>query len=148
MSVVSVSGMSPNKPYLLRAMHEWISDNNMTPYMLVDASVSGVLVPAHAVKDGKVVLNLALQAVTALELGNDVISFRARFSGVAQVVNVPIDAVLAIYAQENGQGLMFSGDDIPPSPDTPPDGGNEVDATPETSDAKPARGKPRLHVVK
>lgn len=140
--------MTPNKPYLLRAMHEWISDNNMTPYMLVDAGVTGVLVPAHAVKDGKIVLNLSLQAVTALTLGNDVVGFRARFSGVAQAVSVPIDAVLAIYAQENGQGLMFSSD-ATPAPDTPPEGGkpNETSRAGD-ADAKPVRGTPRLRVVK
>lgn len=143
------SGMTSNKPYLLRAMHEWISDNTMTPYLLVDAGMNGVVVPPQAVKDGKVVLNLSLQAVTALSLGNDLVSFRARFSGVAQPVSVPMDAVLAVYAQENGQGLMFSADDTP-SPDTPPDGSREIatQSEPDDADAKPARGKPRLHVVK
>lgn len=143
----AVSEMTPNKPYLLRAMHEWISDNTMTPYLLVDAGIDGVMVPSQAIKDGKVVLNLSLQAVTALSLGNDVIGFRARFSGVAQAVSVPMDAVLAVYAQENGQGLMFSADDNP-APDTPPDGGKSSNANNDPDDAKPARGAPNLRVVK
>lgn len=99
--------MTDNRPYLVRALHEWICDNGLTPYLLVDAAVAGVRVPQQAVKDGRVVLNIAPRAVTRLDLANDVISFQARFSGVAMLVVVPLEAVLAVYAMENGQGMMF-----------------------------------------
>ncbi|MBX3726004.1 MAG: ClpXP protease specificity-enhancing factor [Xanthomonadales bacterium] len=99
--------MTDNRPYLVRALHEWICDNGLTPYLLVDAGVSGVRVPPQSVKEGRVVLNIAPRAVTRLDLANDVISFQARFSGVAMLVVVPLEAVLAVYAMENGQGMMF-----------------------------------------
>ena len=125
--------MSSNRPYLLRAVHEWISDNGLTPYLLVDAAVPGVQVPAQAIKDGRVVLNVALRAVAQLDLGKDRVRFLARFSGVSQTVEVPVHAVLAIYAQENGQGMMFQSDDsptpTPPStepPDAPPKKGGHL----------------------
>ncbi|MBB5207206.1 stringent starvation protein B [Chiayiivirga flava] len=102
--------MTSNRPYLIRAVHEWISDNGMTPYLLVDASVPGVHVPPSAVKDGRVVLNVAARAVTQLELGNAMIHFMARFSGVSQSIDIPVAAVQAIYAQETGQGMMMPAD--------------------------------------
>jgi stringent starvation protein B len=91
--------MTSNRPYLLRAMYEWIADNGMTPYILVDAAAPGVSVPKTAIKDGRVVLNIV-----------------ARFSGVSQSVETPMAAVLAIYAQENGQGMMFPAENGPPQP--------------------------------
>ena len=114
--------MTSNRPYLLRALHDWISDNGLTPYLLVDAAVDGVRVPPGAAKDGRVVLNTAARAVTQFEISNDYVRFMARFSGVSQAVHVPMAAVLAVYAQENGQGMMFPADDAPraPEPDTPP----------------------------
>lgn len=111
--------MSSNRPYLLRAIYEWISDNGLTPYLLVDAAVPGVQVPEHAIKEGRVVLNVAGRAVAHLELGKDRVRFMARFSGVSHSVDVPIAAVLAIYAQENGQGMMFPAENAPPSPPEP-----------------------------
>ena len=111
--------MSSNRPYLLRAMYEWIADNGMTPYILVDAAANGVSVPKSAVKDGRIVLNIAARAVAQLELGKDRVTFMARFSGVSQVVDVPMAAVLAIYAQENGQGMMFPAEGQAPPPSTP-----------------------------
>ncbi|MEZ5463645.1 MAG: ClpXP protease specificity-enhancing factor [Lysobacteraceae bacterium] len=99
--------MTSNRPYLIRAMYEWISDNAMTPYLLVDAAAEGVHVPPQAIKDGRVVLNIAQRAVARLELGNDWIRFQARFSGQAFPVEVPLAAVAAIYAQESGQGMML-----------------------------------------
>ncbi len=100
-------GMSSRRPYLLRAMYEWIADNGMTPHLLVDASRPGVRVPAFAVNDGKVVLNVAVRAVAALEMGNEEISFTARFGGVSHQVRVPIGAVLLIYARETSQGMAL-----------------------------------------
>jgi stringent starvation protein B len=127
--------MTSNRPYLLRALYEWIADNGMTPYLLVDAGAEGVQVPASAIKDGRVVLNIAARAVAQLDLGNREVRFLARFGGVSQAVQVPVGAVLAIYAQETGQGMMLpedggvlpeeSSDDTPTSPgDGPKRGGH------------------------
>ncbi len=99
--------MSSQRPYLLRALYEWIADNGMTPHVLVNAGMTGVRVPVHAVKDGRIVLNIAERAVAKLELGNDVLRFTARFAGVSQVVSVPLEAVIAIYARETGQGMAL-----------------------------------------
>lgn len=129
--------MTPNRPYLLRALYEWITDNQLTPHLLVDATTDNVRVPESYIRDGRIVLNVAPAAVQALQLGNDWIRFTARFAGVSREVEVPAAAVLAIYAKENGQGMMFTGDSDgePPSPDD--EGG-----------APKGRGKPGLRVVK
>lgn len=116
--------MTPSRPYLIRALHQWIVDNGLTPYVLVDAEAEHVEVPSQYVQDGKIVLNVAPQAVSGLDLGNDWIQFHARFSGVEATVSIPVHAVLAIYARENGQGMVFGedgGDEPPPepSPDRP-----------------------------
>jgi stringent starvation protein B len=111
--------MTSNRPYLLRALYEWISDNGLTPYLLVDAAIDEVRVPPGAAKDGRVVLNVAARAVTQFDISNERVAFLARFGGVSQPVYVPMAAVLAIYAQENGQGMMFSADNAPTDP-TPP----------------------------
>lgn len=140
--------MTPNRPYLLRAIYDWISDNDLTPYVLVDATFEGVSVPPQAVRNGQVVLNLTMQAVVNLDLGNDRVSFSARFSGVSQSVNFPIAAVQAIYAQENGQGMMFAeqdGGDEPPPPQIPPP---DSSPTEPEADKSRKRGAPHLKVVK
>lgn len=147
------SGMTSNRPYLLRAIYDWISDNGLTPYVLVDAAQPGVRVPPHVVKNGQVVLNLAMRAVANLDLGNDKISFQARFSGVSQSIVIPVAAVLALYAQENGQGMMFPADE---NEAAPPQGLEVVEnesgesSTPATGgdDDRPKRGAPHLRVVK
>ena len=115
--------MTSNRPYLLRALYEWIGDNGMTPYLLVDAGREGVRVPPSAVKDGRVVLNIAARAVAQLELGSNEVRFMARFGGVSQAVQVPVQAVLAIYAQESGQGMMLPDDDSPLPTNEPPSSG-------------------------
>ena len=102
--------MTSQRPYLLRALYEWIADNGMTPHVLVDARAPGVRVPAHTVKDGQVVLNVAERAVARLEMDNDALRFSARFGGVSQSVVVPIAAVIAIYARETGQGMALPPD--------------------------------------
>lgn len=102
--------MTSHRPYLLRALYEWIADNGMTPHLLVDAARPGVQVPAQAVKDGKIVLNIADRAVAQLQMSNDDIRFSARFGGVSQAVVVPVGAVLAIYARETGQGMALPED--------------------------------------
>ena len=122
--------MTSNRPYLLRALNEWINDNGMTPYLLVDALRDGVQVPASVVKDGRVVLNIAPRAVAHLGMDNREVRFMARFGGVSQSVVVPITAVMAIYAQETGQGMMLPEDgallpDDAPDPTPGPDAGGE-----------------------
>ena len=121
----SATPMTSHRPYLLRALYEWIADNGMTPHLLVDATKPGVQVPLHAVKDGKVVLNVAERAVSGLEMSNEVIQFSARFGGVSHAVAVPVHAVLAIYARETGQGMALpedTGNTAPPDDEpTPPD---------------------------
>ena len=126
--------MTSNRPYLIRAMYEWITDNGMTPYLLVDASVPGLRVPPNVAKDGRVVLNVAARAVAHLDLGNELVRFLARFGGVSQEVLVPVRGVLAVYAQENGQGMMLgaaedeeteAGEEPPQAPDA---GGDESKA--------------------
>ena len=124
--------MTSNRPYLLRALNEWICDNGMTPHLLDEAGREGVRVPAVAVKDGRVVLNIAPRAVTRLVLDNREVRFLARFGGVSESVVVPMPAVLAIYAQETGQGMMLPDDgaQLPDEPEGPdgsdpgPDGGD------------------------
>jgi stringent starvation protein B len=100
--------MTSNKPYLLRALNEWILDNELTPHIIVDVHAQGVEVPEQAIQDGKLVLNIAPQATQNLVVGNDCITFQARFSGTPFKIYLPIDAVMAIYARENGQGMMFA----------------------------------------
>jgi len=102
--------MTSHRPYLLRALYEWIADNGMTPHLLVDATRPHVQVPTHAVKDGRIVLNVAERAVAGLQMTNDVIRFSARFGGVSHAVSVPVAAVLAIYARETGQGMALPED--------------------------------------
>jgi len=120
----SPEGMTSNRPYLLRALYEWITDNGLTPHILVDAEVDGVNVPDHVIQKGKVVLNIADGATEQLMLDNEMIDFKARFSGNPYQIVIPMSAVIAIYARENGQGMMFAKDDSNPPPvdgsDTPP----------------------------
>ena len=102
--------MSPVKPYLIEALYRWISDNNLTPLVVADISVSGVKVPESAIEDGKVVLNISMTATQGLAMEDEVISFSARFSGRPFLVVIPMAAVTAIYARENSQGMMFDVD--------------------------------------
>ena len=99
--------MTPRRPYLLRAFYDWLVDNDLTPHLVVDATLPGVKVPMEFVSDGQIVLNVAPRAVGNLELGNEAISFSARFSGRPHSVIVPLYAAMAIYARENGAGTMF-----------------------------------------
>lgn len=113
--------MTTSRPYLVRAIHEWILDNEMTPHLLVDIEGEGVDVPAQQGQNGKIVLNISPQAVEGLMLGNDAIGFRARFGGISTDVYVPIDSVLAIYAKENGRGMVFNEEEDEPVPPDSPD---------------------------
>nr|WP_269469026.1 ClpXP protease specificity-enhancing factor [Leclercia tamurae] len=105
--IVEMSQLSPRRPYLLRAFYEWLLDNQLTPHLVVDVTLPGVQVPMEYARDGQIVLNIAPRAVGGLELANDEVRFNARFGGVPRQVSVPLAAVLAIYARENGAGTMF-----------------------------------------
>jgi stringent starvation protein B len=114
--------MTSSKPYLLRALYEWILDNDFTPHIIADAASAEVDVPPQAIQDGRVVLNISPSATGNLLMENDAISFKARFSGVSRDIWLPMPAILAIYARENGQGMMFAEGEDDDDPGTPPDG--------------------------
>lgn len=121
--------MNSSRPYLVRALYEWIVDNDCTPYVLVDAEQAGVQVPRQHVKDGQIVLNVAPGAVRQLAVGNDEVTFGARFGGVAMQVAIPITALRGIYARENGQGMLFEPESPAPEPaPAGPGGGKGADA--------------------
>jgi stringent starvation protein B len=126
--------MTSNRPYLIRAINEWLLDNNCTPHLLANAEAPGVDVPKQFIQDGKIVLNIGPNAVEGLRVTNDEVAFLARFSGVSQLVSLPISAVLAIYAKENGRGMMFNEE-------------ADTDPEPEGPDDKPP-SRPSLKVVK
>ncbi len=126
--------LTSTKPYLIRALYEWIVDNDLTPHLLVDAEADGVQVPVEFIVDGQIVLNISGTAVRSLDLGNEWIFFNARFNGVAQDVHIPVIAVKAIYAQENGKGMVFAEEELPPPP--------------PRDDQKGGPRKPSLRVVK
>ncbi len=130
--------MTSNRPYLIRALYEWIADNGLTPHLLVNAELAGVDVPAQYVHEGRIVLNIGAAAVQSLRLGNDLLEFSARFGGAPLWIHLPPLAVMAIYARENGQGMVFG--EEPQEPEQPE--GDEP--SPRT---QPAR-RPRLKVVK
>ncbi|HAS62997.1 MAG TPA: ClpXP protease specificity-enhancing factor [Vibrio sp.] len=104
---MDISSMTPRRPYLLRAFYEWLVDNDLTPHLVVAATLPGVRVPQEFVQDGQIILNVAPRAVGNLQLGDDEVTFSARFSGRPHTVIVPLYAVQAIYARENGAGTMF-----------------------------------------
>jgi stringent starvation protein B len=144
--------MTSHRPYLLRALYEWIADNGLTPHLLVDATKPGVRVPAHAVKDGRIVLNIAERAVAQLQMDNDDVRFSARFGGVSHAVIVPIGAVIAIYARENGQGMELPPDNAAQDPAPPSEAMSGHDDTPPDDEPPhnepPPRRGAHLRVVK
>ena len=99
--------LTATRPYLARAIYEWICDNNLTPHLLVDATQPNTMVPEQFIQDGQIVLNIAPHAVHQFNMGNDTITFSARFGGVSRDIYVPLNAIVGIYARENGQGLFF-----------------------------------------
>ena len=131
-----MANLSSNRPYLIRALYDWLVDNRQTPYLLVNAKYKGTQVPRQFVEDGRIVLNIDPGAVSNLYLGNETISFRARFGGVAEDVLVPPGAVLGIYAKENGQGMLF------------PEGQDGDDGTDHDPEPHKPGGRPSLKVVK
>lgn len=137
--------MTSSRPYLIRAIYEWVVDNAQTPYLLVDAQGDDVQVPREYVQDGRIVLNVAPSAVARLDLGNEYVSFSARFGGTPREVTVPVHCVLAVYSRENGQGMMFA-EEEEPEPPTPSPGGGEDAAPPGRPPG--GSGRPSLKVVK
>ena len=130
--------MTPSKPYVIRAIYDWIVDNNCTPHLLVDADAEGVEVPQDYVTDGQIVLNVSPSAVVNLQLRNESVSFSGRFGGVPVDITVPVEGVIGIYARENGQGMIFDEEsDLDFDPEPP-----ETDPTPPSSD------RPSLRLVK
>ncbi|MEX0735674.1 MAG: ClpXP protease specificity-enhancing factor [Steroidobacteraceae bacterium] len=121
------------RPYLVRAMHEWMTANNQTPHLVVDASAATAEVPKAYVRDGRITLNVSWQATQGLKLGNEWIEFSARFGGVSQQVRVPIAAVLGIYARETGQGMLFQ---------------DEGEAPPPAAGPNDTGTRPKLRVIK
>jgi stringent starvation protein B len=124
----------PKRPYLLRAMHQWITECGHTPHVIVDAGRDGTEVPRAYVKEGRIVLNLSESATQLLRMGNDAIEFDARFDGTHYHVRFPVSAVLGVYAKETGEGMVFSEQDLGPEP-------------PSQSEEGAAR-RPQLKVVK
>jgi stringent starvation protein B len=159
---MEIKEMTPRRPYMLRAFYEWLVDNELTPHLVVDATLNGVRVPTEFIQDGQIILNVAPRAVGNLELGNDCVSFNARFGGKPHSVLVPIYAVQAIYARENGAGTMFeqeeayrlhADEDLTLSEDDN-QGGLSVahDSDDDGGDEPPpptrVKGKPSLRIIK
>ncbi|OOF56203.1 ClpXP protease specificity-enhancing factor [Rodentibacter genomosp. 2] len=143
---------SPKRPYLLRAYYDWLSDNDFTPYLVVDATYWGVNVPVEYVKDGQIVLNLSASATGNLQLTNDFIQFNARFNGVARELYIPMGAALAIYARENGDGVMFEPETVydelnrKPQSDQPTNFTEAVDK-PKTNKKVSAKSASHLRII-
>ncbi len=144
---------SPKRPYLLRAYYDWLVDNNFTPYLVVDATYLGVNVPVEYVKDGQIVLNLSANATGNLQLTNDFIQFNARFKGVSRELYIPMGAALAIYARENGDGVMFEPeevyDELNSEPDTeqPTSFHKAVDSPRKREEKKKTKSVSHLRIV-
>lgn len=132
--------LTPTRPYLARAIYEWICDNHLTPYLLVDATAANTSVPIEHVQDGQIVLNIVPHAVHALHMSNDAISFSARFGGVSRDIYVPFAALLGIYARENGQGLFFD-------PSEYADIQTEQDQVESQTEQEQAKKKPSLRIL-
>ena len=135
--------LTPTRPYLARAIYEWICDNNLTPHLLVDATQPNTMVPEQFIQNGQIVLNLAPHAVHKLNMNNNTITFSARFGGVSRDIYIPLNAVIGIYARENGQGLFFDPneyEDIQIHEDT-------LKSTTQAEETKPPKKKPSLRLL-
>lgn len=142
--------MNSSRPYLLRAIYQWIVDNDCTPYLLVNAVAPGVSVPVEYVENDKIILNIGPTAAHQLVLGDEEIEFNARFGGRPMEVAAPISAVLAIYARENGQGMLFTDDEGESEDSGDPEATDTNAAEDETADStdESARSRPNLKVIK
>jgi len=139
--------MNSSRPYLVRALYEWIVDNDCTPHMLVNAEYPAVQVPQGFASDGQIVLNISPSAVRSLHMDNEAVSFEGRFGGVAHTLYVPIGAILGIYARENGQGMVFELEPPLADEDDLQDDGVEPDDDGPPEPPRPS-GRPSLKVVK
>lgn len=146
----SPANMTPSQPYLLRALNEWIVDNGFTPQILVDSTHPDLNIPDAVRAGDRVVLNISPSAVRDLEIDNEYVSFVARFSGVSHAVLVPVEAVQAVYARENGQGMMFPEADQDDSGESAGESAQSSDGDSRSDGKKsgPKRGKPNLKVIK
>jgi len=142
------SALSSTRPYLVRAMHEWMTENSQTPLIVVDAQAEGVIVPLEHVKDGRIVLNVAWSATRDLQLGNDVVSFQARFGGVPQSISFPVEAIRGIYARESGQGMVFQDEPGQAEPSGNVLADAEQSGDTGSDDPRPRPNGPNLRVVK
>ncbi|NEX21565.1 ClpXP protease specificity-enhancing factor [Thiorhodococcus mannitoliphagus] len=133
--------MTSSKPYLIRAIYEWILDNGLTPHLVVDAEYPGAQVPVEFIDDGRIVLNIAPSAVKGLVIGNDWIQFNARFSGVAREVMVPSEAALGVFTRENGQGMVFPEPSYPDSESVSEDAASRPKLRPLTSGPEASSGE-------
>jgi stringent starvation protein B len=157
MDMIRASSMSSNKPYLVKAFYEWISDNDLTPYIMVDVNVYGVLVPMNYVADGQIVLNVASSAVGTIALGDNTIEFSARFAGKLEHITIPYGAIGAIYAKENGAGTSLpiehpnvEEDDIEEIVEKPKSSLSSVATTGSEKDKSQSKSKtkPTLKIIK
>ena len=151
----TAKSLTSTKPYLLRAFYEWITDNGCTPYLIINAEYEGVEVPTQYIDDGRIVLNISESAVRELEMNNIAVEFDARFGGVAMTVYAPIAAVMAVYAHENGRGMVFSEEDTLSNDDRDTEltaVESDDDSDDEDDDVPPPRPfgskKPTLRVIK
>ena len=141
--------MNSNRPYLLRGLYDWICDNHLTPYLLVDTRGKDLSVPSEFVKDDRIVLNIAPSAVRDLDLSNDYINFKARFSGKSMNVYFPVEAVLAIYAKENGRGMIFPEEEEQVELAEDPVSNSEANKTEEKNkEKKKKKDRSHLKVIK
>lgn len=146
-----MSEMTSNRAYLVRALYEWILDNDMTPHLLVDAEAPDVQIPNQFVEDGRIVLNVSPSAIQHLEMGNEWILFDARFGGVPYQISLSVSSVLAIYARENGRGMIFPDEDVVTSNQSAAKPDQEdrktTDTSPSKEDEKRPKGPPNLTIV-
>ncbi|MBB3143216.1 ClpXP protease specificity-enhancing factor [Halomonas organivorans] len=156
--------MQSSRPYIARALYEWLLDNELTPYAVVDAELEGVEVPRQFVQNGQIVLNLGVSAIRDLSMTNEAIAFSARFGGQPMQIMVPIEALIALYARENGVGMVFGHEPVMPgvdvddeqAPQADAPGLSSVEAEGESTDDEskeekeeaPKKGRPSLRVVK
>lgn len=141
--------MRSNRPYLFKAFYEWIVDSDCTPYIAVDAHYPGVEVPQEFVTDGQIVLNIAPRAVSEFEMNDDYLQLSTRFGGIPIDIHIPLQAIIGIYAHENGRGMVFEPEEPQDDP-TPPKGPKVVSSDPSAEKAakQSSKPKPSLRVIK
>ena len=145
--MINISQSTSTRPYLVRALHEWCTDNGFTPYVAVSVDDT-VQVPREYVSNGEIVLNVSFEATSHLQLSNEYIQFKARFGGVARDILVPMGRVIAIYARENGQGMAFPAPTAAEANASSPGASNNTDGDPQPSPPSPSPTRPQLKRIK